>query len=637
MGATMRIPTEFTAIDKFSSVVAKMTSGVSAFSDKTQAAVSRVNQKIGKAANNLAIGGAAIIGPLGLAVNRAVEFEDKMTDVAKTTGLTGKPLEDLGKSILTMSKSSRTGVDDLAKIAEIGGQLGVSSKELVAFTKASNEFNVALGSDFGGVENAISQVGKVKSLFKDTRSLDISTVIKQTGSAINELGAAGNGTSANITDFLLRVGALPDALKPSMKAAAALGTYLEESGVDSQIASSGFSNLVSNIAAQMPRYARELGLSEKAAKDLFAQDPSLFAAKFARTLRGMPADKLALKLNDLKINSLEVTKVLGALSNDVVDPATGMYRLATLTDISSKAIENATSLTDEYNKKNNDTAGKLAQAKNNFDALTITIGTKLLPALNKIIDRVSPLISSFVDWIDKNPDLIIGLAAVGATLWGLSLILKAVQIGIALYNGAIWLAEAAQWAWNVAMAANPIGLIVAAIIGLIALIYVVINKWDQWGAAVSLFMGPLGFVISLIQSFRRNWDMIVNAFKTEGIIGGLKAIGVTILDAVLQPLEQLLSLLAKIPGMGMIIKPALGAIQGLRESMGVNLEGNNAPGKAIKRQLSPEQMNQTIMQQNTLKGGLNVNIRDKGNNVKDTSLFGNSGIPVKVTSTQGSN
>ena len=42
----MRIPTEFTAVDKFSAVIAKMTSGVSNFTKSTGAAVQRVNTKI---------------------------------------------------------------------------------------------------------------------------------------------------------------------------------------------------------------------------------------------------------------------------------------------------------------------------------------------------------------------------------------------------------------------------------------------------------------------------------------------------------------------------------------------------------------------------------------------------------------
>ncbi len=53
MANTMRIPTEFSAVDKFSSVVAKMSAGVSSFTKSTGAAVQRVNTKINSVFNSL--------------------------------------------------------------------------------------------------------------------------------------------------------------------------------------------------------------------------------------------------------------------------------------------------------------------------------------------------------------------------------------------------------------------------------------------------------------------------------------------------------------------------------------------------------------------------------------------------------
>src|SRR5690606_34754624 len=106
-------------------------------------------------------------------------------------------------------------------------------------------------------------------------------------------------------------------------------------------------------------------------------------------------------------------------------------------------------------------------------------------------------------------------------------------IALGAYKTVLAIATAAQWAWNVAMTANPIGLIIVGVAALIGLVALIINKWNEWGAAVVLFLGPLGFVISLIQSFRRNWYMVTESFRTGGILGGLKAIGKVMLDAVL--------------------------------------------------------------------------------------------------------
>ena len=123
---------------------------------------------------------------------------------------------------------------------------------------------------------------------------------------------------------------------------------------------------------------------------------------------------------------------------------------------------------------------------------------------------------------------------------------------------------------NVTMAANPIGVVVIGILLLIALVTAVIVKWNSWGAALSLFMGPLGMIISLFMSFRRNWDLIKKAFQTEGILGGLKMIGKTILDAVLMPVQQLLELISKIPGID--LSDQVSQLENYRKGLGVVIE-----------------------------------------------------------------
>jgi Phage-related minor tail protein len=118
------------------------------------------------------------------------------------------------------------------------------------------------------------------------------------------------------------------------------------------------------------------------------------------------------------------------------------------------------------------------------------------------------------------------------------------------------LVAAAQWLWNIAMNANPASLIVIGIIALIAVIALAINKWDEWGASIMLFLGPIGMVISAFKSIYDHWESIKLAFQTEGILGGLKRIGMVLFDAILKPLQQLLELLANIDPTGLAQKGA---------------------------------------------------------------------------------
>jgi len=136
---------------------------------------------------------------------------------------------------------------------------------------------------------------------------------------------------------------------------------------------------------------------------------------------------------------------------------------------------------------------------------------------------------------------------------------------------------AAQWLWNAAMTANPIGLLVVAIGVLIGLVVLAISKWDEWGASIMVFLGPIGMVISAFKSLYDHWESIKQAFQTDGILGGLKRIGIVLLDALLKPMQQLLELVSKIPGMGGIASFGAKKIEDLRKSLDLVTPGEKDP------------------------------------------------------------
>jgi phage-related minor tail protein len=143
-----------------------------------------------------------------------------------------------------------------------------------------------------------------------------------------------------------------------------------------------------------------------------------------------------------------------------------------------------------------------------------------------------------------------------------------------------WLQQAAQWALNIAMAANPIGLIIIAVAALIGLVVAIIKYYDEWGAAATYLLGPLGWIINLVQSFSRHWDSITEAFNNGGIEAGLKRIGAVLFDALLKPMEQLLGLIAKIPGLGKLAEWQKGIVSNLRKQLNVQ-DPEPVPGEDV--------------------------------------------------------
>lgn len=180
---------------------------------------------------------------------------------------------------------------------------------------------------------------------------------------------------------------------------------------------------------------------------------------------------------------------------------------------------------------------------NRIDTVFSKIGEKLLPALSGIFDKMNPML----EWLYKNID------------W--------LAPAIVNVTGVLALLTAGVWLFNIATAANPIGLITIGIALLIGFITAAIVKWDEWGAAMVMIMGPIALVINAFKSLYDHWDSIKNAFQTDGIIGGFKRIGIVLLDAVLKPMQQLLELVSKIPGLGGIAGFGAKKIEELRKGL----------------------------------------------------------------------
>lgn len=305
---------------------------------------------------------AGLVGiKVGQTAQDLLKISDAMADVQKTTGLALDEVKNLWDAFDEMD--TRTSKMDRLKIAEVGGRLGVPKEELESFVKEVDKAYVALGDSFeGGLENVVDSLGKIKGLFNDTKGKDYATAINEVGSALNELAAAGTASEGNISDFALRVGALPDSVKPSASAVLGLGAAFEESGIDSQIAASGFSNFIKVAGENIGDFAKSMQISVEEAKKLYNEKPEEFFLRFAKGMKGVEGTQAIKIFDSLKINSLEVQKAVGAAANRTEAFSEALKR-------SKNAMEDANSLNKEFAVKNNNSAAIVEKLKNAFDDL----------------------------------------------------------------------------------------------------------------------------------------------------------------------------------------------------------------------------------------------------------------------------
>ena len=312
--------------------------------------------------NRYAALGASVLGffaGMVVSVQKIIDLNGKLSDaqanVMKTTGMTKDEVDELTKSFGALK--TRTGRIELLGIAESGGRLGIAKNDIQDFVKVMDKAGVALGDSFeGGAEVVSDKLGKIKGLYDDLKNASVETAFESVGSALNDLGASGAASEENISEFVTRVGAMPEAFKPSIGTALGLGAAFEESGLKAEVAAGNYSKVISIAANNAAGFAQVMGKSKKEVEDLLKTNPNEFFLQFAESLKGMNAIDLAKTLDALKLNDNEVKMVLGAASKN-----TDLFREKI--DLANRSLIDATSLTKEFDIKNNNLAATLEKTK----------------------------------------------------------------------------------------------------------------------------------------------------------------------------------------------------------------------------------------------------------------------------------
>lgn len=236
---------------------------------------------------------------------------------------------------------------------------------------------------------------------------------------------------------------------------------------------------------------------------------------------------------------------------------TGDNAQAAAADIDAMT-NSAGSATDAFDEMEKTAGRKFEKLKAQFKDTAITLGNALMPALIRLLEIVTPIIEKITGWIDKHPKLsaaiLVTVGAVGglmmvagpllnlfrmmagilpaitAMMHSQTIALIAHKIATIAGTVATKIATVAQWAWNVALSANPIGLIIMAIAGLILLIVYLTGHWDElkekfWAAfhfmqeKLQAFIGFFkGIPEKIRAAFKKVKDFILAPFRAAATV-----------------------------------------------------------------------------------------------------------------------
>lgn len=565
------IPSVFTAIDKFTKPVRAMQAASRGFGDNATAAVDRVNRKVnslvpslGQAgrqfmsfASTAALAGAIIAG-VHFSFNALKDYEAALDSAQAITGTTNAEFAAFRKQIESVAKDAKVSGIEVAKAFEVAGsakpELLANAEALGAVTKASIILSKASRDDLASSTKSLTGIMNQFNLGAEhsERSMNVlaagsvvgSAGISEVSESMKNFGSVAAGANMSIEQSV----ALVEVMSTKQVKGAEAGTKLRASLLKLQQAGVGYASGQFNINDALNETVNKFN-AIKTAKEKDAYLNKLFGAENISTGRILLSN-----IDLFKQFTKEVTGTTAAI------------------DMAKQNSDNLTTALDELKAgwvniliSSESANGSLSIVKNTIQFVTDNLETIVKVLSYTVIGFLSLKVVLLAVKIAMTAwNIVVGI---GAVIMKRNLIaLKGNIVAMRAAAVATKLVAAAQWVWNAAMTANPIGLIIAGIAALIAIVTSVIAKYDEWGAAVALTMGPLGMIINLVQSFRRNWDMVKEAFTTEGMIEGLWAVGKVFLDAVLMPIQQLMKIIANFTGFEWADN-AEKSIQKLREKM----------------------------------------------------------------------
>jgi len=427
------------------------------------------------------------------AVQAYADMDAEMANVRKYTGMDAEQVSDLNEEFKKMD--TRTGREELNKLAEEAGRLGKSSKEdILGFVRAADQINVAL-DELG--DGATLTLSKLTAIFGDEKRLGTEKSLLAVGSVINELSQNCTASAPYLAEFAQRMAGVGAQARMTIPEIMGLAAVLDSQGQKVEMASTAVSKVVMDMFKQQDKIVKATGLNAQKFKEAVTKDTNEGLMMLLEQLHALGnIDVLAPVFKDMGENGARAAQVISALAGNIE-----MVRWEQ--QEATKAFEEATSVGKEYDVQNNTVQAGLDKAKKRVTELAVELGEKLQPVMRHVISSTTLLLrflSAMVDFLIKYKVEIVTVtgaiavygiavnlvtirtkaAAAAHALWNVALkvhnaLMPTANLLLAgmrlAYERLVWQtrgATVAQQAFNKALKANPWGLLLAGLTAVVA-------------------------------------------------------------------------------------------------------------------------------------------------------------------------
>ena len=472
---------------------------------------------------------AAVTGLGTASVTTAANFESSMSQVQATMGITKDSMSTLdGQSVNTMDALSNLAKEmgastafsatECAEALNYLALAGYSTQEMADTLPTVLNLAAAGGIDLASASDMVTDA--MSALGMETAEAD--TMVDQ----MAKTASTTNTSVAQLGEGILTIGATAKSIKGgTAELNTALG-ILANNGIKGAEGGTHLRNIIlslQNPTDQAAAKMQELGVSVYDSEGNMRSMNDILG-DLNTSMEGMTSEDKANIISTI-FNKTDLSSVNALLAN------TG-----STWDSLQSSIENSAGAAQQMADTQLDNLqGQLTLLKSALEGLAISFGQLLMPALKSIVGAVQKV----VDWLNTFDEgtkkVIVTVALVAGALGPVLIVVGKVISAVGTIMtivpkiaGVINTVKTAFMALNATMLANPIVLIVAAIVALIAIFVVLWNKcegfrnfwkglWEGIKNIVSTVVEALkGFFTGVIDFVKNNWQalllMLVNPF-----------------------------------------------------------------------------------------------------------------------------
>jgi TP901 family phage tail tape measure protein len=481
--------------DKFTSALTQTADKLASTSQRVTAAGQQMSAIGGQLTKTVTL---PILAVGAASIKAASDFESSFAGVRKTVNATEEEFAELSDQLRELSTRIPVNVNELNRIAESAGQLGISTENIVKFTETMAALGVATNLTAEQAATSLARIANITGLPQDQ--------IDRMGSAIVALGNNFATTESEIVDFATRIagagtiaGLAESEILAIGAAVTSVGVAAEAGGTAVQKVLIRMTQSVSEGGDALEIFARTAGRSTEEFSRLFKEDAAGAFTEFVEGL-GRQGDRAFETLDELNLKDQRLIKTFLSLAG-------AGDLLAKTMETGNKAFALNEALAEESAERYKTFESQLTMFWNRVKDVAITLGMSLLPILTEMLDIFSPILSLVSKAADAFADLPKAVKATILILGGLLAAIGPVLFVVGQLMTA-WGAVAAV----LPMVAGAVTSVVAVLTGPVGWIAAAVALLAAWRPAREFFLELGGTVLRTLGSWVESTISVLRSF-----------------------------------------------------------------------------------------------------------------------------